>query len=78
MPRKINTEVGHEKDHTGKQLIEISALLLAELVSCEKTALTGAPREGFCQAPVMDAKTRFENLLLTNDMTFLACPRDKC
>jgi len=27
------------------------APVLAELVSCEDTALTGAPREGFCQAP---------------------------
>lgn len=27
------------------------APVLAKLVSCEDTALTGAPREGFCQAP---------------------------
>jgi len=30
---------------------------LAELVSCGNTALTGAPREGFCLAPGLYAKT---------------------
>jgi len=36
--------------------VGILAPVLAELVSCENTALTGAPREGFCLAPGMDTK----------------------
>jgi len=60
---KALTEVGREKDRFRELFVGILVLILAELVSCETTALTGAPREGFCLAPEIYAKMCFDKLV---------------
>jgi hypothetical protein len=54
------------------------APVLAELVSCGDIALTGAPREGFCQAPPphfiasITLNSAFIKIIFTNEFIIIS------